>query len=188
MQKVNEENRNQIIVLVLLVAVAGFFIFRSFSSVSGDGATPTASAGSESTATIVAFQSVFDDVDVDINQLMENIKDVEFQYSEVQIARDPSLPILKGSVGTPIDPTFPLDGSSLSPDSLVYLAELKVVTGIIHGDDNPMAVIDGEVVSIGYEFRDSPDAKPIIVKSIGIDSVVLSIPSEDVEVIKELIK
>ena len=51
-----------------------------------------------------------------------------------------------------------------------------------------MAVIDNQVVSVGYEFRETPDAEPIVVKSIGVDFVVLSIPSEDQEVTKELIK
>jgi len=189
---VNEANRKQIIVLAVLMLVAAVFVFRSLSSVPGGGSPSSASkkeTSEDSGGTgIVQFQSVFDDVSVNIQELIQNIELVEFQYDDVQIARDPSLPITEGTIGDTINPAFPRGSPSITPDSLVYLAQLKEVTAIIYDETRPMAVVGEKIVEEGYEFRDKPDDDPIVVKSIGKDFVVLSIPSEDQEITKELIK
>ena len=195
----NEENRKQIILLVLLVVGAGFFVFRALStpigSPSAATSTRTTSTGLSGAAGIVEFKSVFEDEDIDIDKLIQNIQGVEFQYADEQIARDPSVPVLNGDPSQTINPPWPPSGPTLKPDSLLYLAQLKTVTGIIFDTEKPMAVIShpdkdkpSDVVYVGYEFRETPDAAPIVVKSIAIDFVVFSIPSEDEEITKYLVK
>lgn len=187
-----KDNKKQIILLVILGVVAVGMVGRSIMVSPGGSAAGSAKKDSLTTKTnsegIVEFKSVFEEVNVNLTELMQNIKNVEFQYSTAQIARDPSVPIRKGDVSNSINTTLPPTGPSVTPDSLVYLAQLKFLTAIVYEEVNPMAVIDNQVVSVGYEFRETPDAEPILVKSIGVDFVVLSIPSEDQEVTKELIK
>jgi hypothetical protein len=189
---VSEENRKQVLALVALVAILGVAIYYAMNSVGGGGTTASAAgaaskakSGSPGAGTI-QFQSVFEEVNVDINSLIQKIKEVEFEYGESKSARDPSRPVL--STGEVLDPNFPPSNVNVSPDSLVFLANQKELTGIIWDQTSPLAVVDGEVVGVGHEFRDTEAAKAIVVKTIGTDFIILSIPSEDnLEITKELI-
>jgi hypothetical protein len=187
-----DKNKKQIITMVVLMLVAaGAFAYNMGFIGGGAGSSSSKKSKDGGTAdgsSIGDFKSVFDDVQIDIQELIQNIQPVEFIYDEVKTARDPSVPITKGTVGTNIEPIFDPDGPAVDPTSLVYLAQLKTVTGIIYDEKDPIAVIDGSVVNVGFEFRETPDAQPIIVKTIGRDSVTLSIPSEDQEITKELSK
>lgn len=187
----NQENTRQIIILVVVMVLLAGALYYSFSSVSGGVANTAiggggAGGGGVGGSNIATFESVFDDVDVDIDQLIQNIQNVEFVYEEVRIARNPAQPILSGNEVDPNEwPPAPLNPDG---DSLVFLAEQKKVTGIIWDDASPLAVIDGEVVGVGHEFVVTADNQAIVVKRIGEDFVILAIPSEDEEITKSLVE
>lgn len=178
----NEENKKQVIILVILLAVLAFFVFKTINTIS-----PTA-GGAVNTATTPAPDDMFKDTDIEainvnIETLQQNIQHVEFIYAENTAARNPSQPTT-GILMEPVQPG-PGEPPELS-DNPRSIAQLKKVTGIIWDESSPMAVVDNEVVDVGYEFR-----YKIFVKSIGVDHVVFSFKTpdgEDDEVTKQLVK
>lgn len=190
----NDQNRNQVIALVFLIVPLMGAVYYSMNAIPGGESTTTAAASTSSggteSGTVVEFKSVFEDVDVDLEELMEKTEQEVFDYGEVKVARDPAIPVKSGT-GTIFDPPFPPTSDRFSADSIIFLAERKVVSAIIEDRTSPMkslAVIDEEVVGIGHEYRPNETEEAIIVKTIGPDFVVFSIPSEQQEITKELIK
>lgn len=185
----NEQNRNQIIALVVLGAVLAYAIYYSMNSMNSlpgsEAAQASLDAGAAGTPGGPEFKSVIEDVNQDHDALIREIEEVKFQYSDVKVARDPSRPVNE-SDGMIFDPPFPPTGAPISRDSLIFLAERKVLSGILHGGASPLAVIDDEVVGVGKEYRETASGEVIVVKDIGVDYVVFSIPSEDQEITKEL--
>ena len=186
----NQENRRQIIILVVVLLLLGAAVTYSMSAGPGGGSPNPAlakaggsAAGTEGSG-IATFESVFQDVEVDIEQLIQNIEPFEFIYNDVRIARNPAAPVVQNDE---IDPsTWPKTDVAIGDDSIIFFAEQKEVTGIIWDETSPLAVIDGEVVGEGHEFALTGSDKTIVVKTIAEDFVVLSIPSEDLDVSKYL--
>lgn len=182
-----KNNKKQIIILgvlgVVLVAVLG-------NSVLG-GKKPTAQAkqtgAKTSTKTTDAaledgkVASVFQKVDVDLDQLVQEIKVVEFEYELERDDRDPTLPLVGDSML--LRARTAVVGGEVDPEDLMFAAQKKKVTGIIWDEANPLAVIDNDVVAVGFTFEE-----PIFVKSIERDRVILGITGQDAEVVRELIK
>ncbi len=185
----NEQNRNQIIALVVLAGLLAYAVYYSMSSMNsltgGEGAQASADSSATGTPGGPEFKSVIEDVNQDHEALIREIEVVKFQYSELKAARDPSRPVNETD-GMIFDPPFPPTGGPISRDSLIFIAERKVLTAILHGGASPLAVIDGDVVGIGEEYRETASADVIIIKDIGVDYVVFSIPSEDQEITKEI--
>ncbi|MBN2311970.1 MAG: hypothetical protein JXR94_23535 [Candidatus Hydrogenedentes bacterium] len=115
-------------------------------------------------------QSSFQEADVDIAQLLQDIQEVNFSYDEVRLARDPMTPL----VG-PMAPRRLGGGEEGAADSAPSLeAQLAVrtmtISGIIWDPENPVAVVDDEVVTIGYAFSSG-----VIVEKIEPDRVIMRV-------------
>ncbi len=123
--------------------------------------------------------SVFQRTDVDLDTLVQEIKVVEFEYDKGAEARDPTLPLAGDSMK--LRARTAIAKHDLTPESLLNSAKQKRVTGIIWDDRRPYAVIDNDVVSVGFTFDE-----PIFVKAIERDHVVLGITGQDTEVVSEL--
>ena len=178
----NEENKKQFIALgvlgLLLVGVLGKSLLGSPDT--ADARPTDGAAGSDAQNITLAGGSVFEEIDVDIQELGQNIKEVTFNYEDARAARNPAAPLV-GSYAV-FNKMYDIeDGEEASTDNLLYEANRKHLTGIIWDETNPVAVIDNEVVSVGYRFEE-----PISVKSIGQDHVVLTIADEGLDVIREL--
>ena len=128
----------------------------------------------------VAFgNSVFQETDVNIDSLIQRVREVEFDYGEDHLARNPTHPILGGS-------KYLLQlaadrAATATPEDLLYAANRKELTGILWNEKSPLAVIDNEVVYVGFRFLE-----PIEVKAIEPTRIVLTIDGQDVEIVKEL--
>lgn len=182
-----KSNKKQIIILgtlgVVLVAVLG-------NAVLG-GKKPTAHAkqtGAKTSAKSASaaaeggkVESVFQKVDVDLDLLVQEIKVVEFEYELERADRDPTLPLVGDSML--LRARTAMAGADHDPEDLMFVAKRKKVTGIIWDKANPLAVIDNDVVTVGFTFEE-----PIFVKSIERDRVILGITGQDAEVVRELIK
>jgi hypothetical protein len=118
-------------------------------------------------------------VDVDLDQLLQEIKVVDFDYAKEHTDRDPTLPLVGDSMLLRAR-TARLGGEQ-DADDLLMAAARKTVTGIMWDPEHPLAVIDNEVVSVGFEFMDT-----IIVKAIERDHVVLGLAGQEQDVVREL--
>ena len=184
----NEENRKQVIGLVAVLLVLGgalwFSVFKKDSSGPSIEASPTGSsqqtlAAAEAAGVSSRISSVFQEAPVDLQELIVNIKEVEFNYKDAHDSRNPTAAL----VGDPMlfrARRIPRGGDELA-ENLLYEANRKNLSGIIWDDVTPLAVIDNAVVYVGYEFEE-----PIIVKTIERDYVVLAITGEDIEVVRQL--
>lgn len=180
------QEKKQIILLVVLLVVAGVFIYRSMNIVSSPS-TPSTSkvaTASNSTTGVAALMAteVIDDTDIssiDHVALMQKIKDVEFVYNASIKARNPTRPVnLSGPLRIFDEDNTPQTASG----NLRILSQRKIVTGIIWDEENPMAVIDDDVVSEGHEYTYKMDegvTKTITIKEIGADFVSFSFINED---------
>lgn len=184
----NEEKRKQLIALVALLLVLGgaiwFFVFKkdpegpAIQARATDTGQETLS-GQAATGVSSRIESVFQEAPLDLQELIQNIKEVEFNYRDAHDSRNPTAAL----VGDPMifrARRIPGTEDELA-ENLLYEANRKNLTGIIWDDVTPMAVIDNAVVYVGYEFEE-----PIIVKTIERDYVVLAITGEDLEVVRQL--
>jgi hypothetical protein len=180
---VNEDNKKQIIALTVLGVLLGGVVVKNMM---GATSTPTASASTQTANAAAggaagnAGGSVFDEIDIDIQELVQNIKEVNFSYDDEHLARNPSAPLV-GSYAIYAKKAELDNGEGPSTDNLLYEANRKKVTGIIWDSTNPMAVIDDQVVHVGYRFEE-----PISVKAILQDHVVLSLANDGLDIIREL--
>lgn len=172
------------VLLVVVVAALWFQFFRTPSApenVASAVATPAA-------ASVAQVESVFQETEVNIDELVQNIREVDFQYNEDVQARDPMSPLVGSSYIALQRAAGEPGAQPRDKQSLVYEANLKHVTGIMWDPNSPMAVIKtpgvgDEVVNRGFEFEEG-----ILVKEIGPTHVVLSLnlEGEEVEIVKEL--
>lgn len=184
----NEEKKKEVIVLAVLLLVLGgaiwFFVFKKDPAGPTIQARPTDSAqqtlsGEAASGVSSRISSVFQEAPLDLQELIQNIKEVEFDYRDAHDSRNPT----RALVGDPMvfrARRIP-GGESELAENLLYEANRKNLTGIIWDDVTPMAVIDNAIVYVGYEFEE-----PIIVKAIERDYVVLAITGEDLEVVRQL--
>lgn len=184
----NPKKTKQAIVLgVLGLVLAGVL----GSQLLGGGATPTTQAaqtGAQAPARISAdalpnaeprVASVFQHANVNLDSLVQEIKVVEFEYAKEKEERDPTWPLVgdanllrsrKAKSAGPAD-----------PEDLLLIAKRMRVSGIIWDDKSPLAVIDDNVVGVGFEFEES-----IFVKAIERDRVVLGVTGREEDVVSEL--
>lgn len=185
----NEENRKQFLILGALVLVLGFvlwyYVFRGDSSTDAAGLNSSAqsadAARGATRATDAGSGSVFLEADFNLEELIQSVKEVEFDYSDARQARNPMLP-LTGASSLRARRTAAA-AADATAENLLYEAYRKQVTGILWGSDKPLAVIDNEVVGVGHLFEGD-----IVVKEIGPQHVVLALSTEEGEheVVREL--
>jgi hypothetical protein len=115
-------------------------------------------------------------VDIDPDQLLQEVSVVPFDYQANRIDRDPMTPLI-GIVRTDAE----LIKKPAKPGSLLYVLQ-KNVSGIIWDDTNPLAVVDNEVVGVGYTYPDG-----VQVFSIERDKVIFKVRDSQIPVpMKEL--
>lgn len=192
-----EEQRKQYLILgvlgLVLVGVLYWFILREDPELAAIRATATQAGAPGPAGQMASLQpisalpsnvdTVFVEANVDINKLVQNIKEVDFVYAENHANRNPLIPLIGTSA---LVYTSHNRGGSMSGDvdeNLLYEAQRKIVSGIIWDSENPLAVINDEVVGVGYQFNSG-----ILIKTISEDRVVLSVSTgnENIEVIREL--
>jgi hypothetical protein len=121
----------------------------------------------------------FQEADVDIDALLQNIAKVNFDYELERIDRDPMRPL----VGQIQNQEGVLDANA--PASAVAVLR-KSVTGILYNSQNPAAVVDDEVVREGFTypggvvvdsieptrvvFRVGDSLVPVQIKDLGVNT------------------
>ena len=128
--------------------------------------TGTAAKGESASASASSPQTRIRKVDVNIDELLANIKEVDFDYEKGRLPRDPMAPLVgtltrKAPEGTEEQPA--------APPTAVQVMN-KVVSGIVWDERRPLAVVDNEVVYPGYVYADG-----VTVESIERDRVVFKV-------------
>jgi len=185
--------RTQIIVLVILcIAVVGVLMFQ-FTRGSG---TPSAGAGKDAAAktaqpgaakeTAVATQTPskvaapepapegnqtdesvqIKKADVKIDDLLSGIKEVDFDYDQNRLPRDPMAPL----VGTLTRKKEGAENAEAPAPATPVQVMNKIVSGIVWDAHRPLAVVDNEVVYPGYVYSDG-----VVVESIDRDHVTFKV-------------
>ena len=178
----SRDQMKTIVVVVLVVVGVPGALFYAFSGTGGTAAPQP----DDSSTSATNVQSVFEKIDLDIDELVKSIKEVGFDYTRRKSARDPMAPLAGGSRisrGTG-EALAGLVGSDADKTRvLIYEANRKEVTGILWDDENPLAVIDDEIVHVNYAFESG-----IRVTKIGPTEVILvvTIGNEEIEVPREL--
>lgn len=185
----NPQQRNRVILLVLLgIVVAVVFWYQFLRS----PATPGAPPAGPGAPTPAVTANPFIDVAFNYEELMSKIRDVDFRYADARQARDPMIALV-GRAGSQFGPRGPQEPSDSTPerqrDEIIYEANRKVVTGIIWDERRPLAVIsdvtDDYIVWEGFIF----EGQGIMVEKIGPTFVQFRLDVEDEQfqtLIKEL--
>ena len=169
--------RTQIIVLVILgIAVVGVLIFQMTRTPPGppippDGASKTAAAvktapgktapgktapaaaGKTGAANAVQIKKA----DVNIDDLLSGIKEVDFDYEQSRLPRDPMAPL----VGTLTRKKEGGEEEQAPAPATAVGVMTKVVSGILWDGRRPLAVVDNEVVYPGYVYADGATVESI---------------------------
>ena len=117
--------------------------------------------------------------DKDIDQLLANVKEVDFDYDRERVPRDPMMKLIGKTFGAAEEKQDNTE-SLRNPTVIAYMK--KVVSGIMWDDKKPLAIVDNEVVGSGYQYPDGG-----VVKSITRDQVVFQVGDSLIEVpLKEL--
>ena len=140
-------------------------------------AGPSSSRPARSTKRPPAQKLEMREVDIDIDELLAEIKEVDFNYEAERTARNPMSPLV-GMMAPrpPPGPDDPRGDSHRTVEALVAVMNMAV-TGIVWDPLNPLAVIDNEVISQGYEYSSG-----VMVHSIERDRVVFRVGGSEVEV------
>ncbi len=183
----DEKQRKQFIILgVLLFVAVAVGIWQSGlltgpPTPAGGGTSPAAAGRTTPNALPAGrVQSAFTDVDVDVDELLESVQEVDFNYGFEKIARNPMTPLI--GEGAVIQ-TMENEGAVRSLP--LQIARAMVVTGIVHDPYSPLAVIENrvqqeiDVVGVGYVYEIG-----ITVQSILENEVVLLV--EDTPIRKTL--
>jgi len=183
--------RTQMIVLVALgVVVVAVVVFQIMRAAPAPPVTPAvagktaavaktgapAGAGKTTSAAKTASESAGKEpasdatqikkADVNIDELLAGIKEVDFDYEQNRLPRDPMAPLVgtltrKEGEGE--------EKSPLAPATAVQVMN-KVVSGIVWDERRPLAVVDNEVVYAGYVYADGTT-----VESIERDRVIFKV-------------
>jgi hypothetical protein len=116
---------------------------------------------------------------VNLDQLVQEVKVVDFDYAKERSDRDPTMPLVGDSML--LRARTARLATTQDAEDLLLAASRKTVTGIMWDPSHPLAVVDNEVVSVGFEFEDT-----IVVKAIEREHVVLGLAGQDQSVVREL--
>lgn len=128
-------------------------------------AAPTASPSPNAGGTTGAAEGGYG---ADLDELLARVKEVDFAYDAVAIARNPMRPLVGSATPRMMTATAGGPGEPLDAQGLALVATRMSVTGIVWDADDPVAVVDNEVVHRGYEF-----ATGVVVEDIEPSRVVL---------------
>jgi hypothetical protein len=140
------QNRQVIILGVLIVVVIGVFVYQFvLSGSSAPASTGTSTPSPAARANMAVTEPArLKEVSVDSDTLLSEIEVVTFSYADLRIERNPMTPLVgrlnTGEIDLPIS----------KPTTMEVLQ--KKVTGIIWDQYDPQAVVDNEVVTIGHVY------------------------------------
>jgi hypothetical protein len=186
-------SRNILLVglLALLPVVFWWFVFRDDGSMAGYQLPPEAggpsvpaastpgAAPSTSAVASVGQQGRFQAAEVDMEELKEAVRLVEFDYDLKSEVRNPLTPLVgertlgevaMGPDGTPMEP----EGSGID---LAILAHNMRLTATVVGRGMPVAVLQETTVTEGYTFPSG-----ITVSSIEEGRVMLQVGTDEIPV------
>ena len=159
----NEENKKQVILMIVFVVAAIGVVGYQMGPVLFPPSTDNTNTAS---ATATDRSREMNIVDVNIDDLLQGIAAVDFDYAAEHISRDPMRPLIGGT--TTMDAQA--DGQSPSgPGSYIEVMQ-KRVTGVLWDENNPVAIVDNEIVTIGYTYTNG-----IVVQDIGRDGVTFKV-------------
>jgi hypothetical protein len=186
-----DTSKNKLIVLgvmMLTLAAVGFWQFSRGTGSVQPPASSTAVATTETAAPAAApapadgapavVQSQFKEVDVDLDKLVQEIKEVDFAY--LPEGRNPMTPLV-GRTYFATNGAEDGTGAGLGAFELMAIAQRMSLTGLIWDEKDPVAVIDNVVVRPGYEFPEID----IRVREIQPTSVTLEVEDSLVELTLE---
>lgn len=186
--------KKQIIILVALcIVVVGVLVFQftrgsgtpSAGAGKGDAAAKTAQSGAGKGAAAAKTappktaapqpsgesgqvdESVqIKKADVNIDDLLSGIKEVDFDYDQNRLPRDPMAPL----VGTLTRKKEGAETAEAAAPATPVQVMNKIVSGIVWDARRPLAVVDNEVVYPGYVYADG-----VVVESIDRDHVTFKV-------------
>ena len=140
-----------IMVVVLVVVIVYQFSGLSSSTTpveppASGGGTASAPAAAAGSGTDTARATHLRKVDVDIDELLREIEVVTFDYQQERIDRNPMSPLI-GYINTGGQ-----EMTAQAPAENTLQVMRKKVSGIIYDPNNPVAVVDEEVVGIGHTY------------------------------------
>jgi hypothetical protein len=175
----NAENRKQVIAVValgiILVGVLGFQFLRSGNSgttaATGTAVVPSPAAAKPASPPSLAgapglsspLESLGSDINALLDELLKEVQVVSFDYQAQGEDRNPMTPLV-GLIQTRV----PQPGESLTPTPFPLLQ--KKVSAILWNENNPLAVVDNNVVGPGHTYPDG-----IQVHAIARDRVIFKI-------------
>lgn len=189
----NPKQTKQIVIGAILVVVLLFVIWFQFFRA---GSTPPPPAGNKAAKAEKAGKSAkatkgkaedaegprsrFQE-DINLDELLAQVRDVDFDYDLVRAGRNPMMPLVGVSfVKTQQKGSDGASDGQLDFETMSYAQRMRL-TGIIWDAAEPMAVLDNVVVGIGYQFPNG-----IVVESMTEDQVVLNV--KGTKITKELNK
>ncbi len=176
-------NKQRIIILAVLMAALCGVIYYQFFVVDPMAGYETASAprdaaeaAPEPAQTASAETPITSHVDIDA--LIDEVREVEFDYEAERVSRNPMTPRVGPSVMAAANDNADDEAAELAGRERM-LRGLRV-TGILHDGINPMAVLNDDVVEEGAQLMNGA-----IVASIAPDHVVVEFDEETVTVYLE---
>ncbi len=167
----NEQNKKQIIIAAVLGAVLIGVLVYQFLIVGGpkttSGTQPPGDAAAnrradrERTAQ-EASSAVLKKVDIDIDALISSVEVTPINYAQVRIARNPMTPL----VGVALPQRMGEGGEGEQEVEAVAAIEIdamasKHISGIIWSERHPVAIVDDELVYVGYVFPNGAQVRAI---------------------------
>ncbi|MBX7257481.1 MAG: hypothetical protein K1Y02_14045 [Candidatus Hydrogenedentes bacterium] len=189
----------KLILLGVLGLVALFFVLRPFltqseqdriyqenfkkaqqEAAAGGPATPATPAGQPAAAAkpagapngAAANRSQFQKAEVDIDALIASIQEVTFDYDQERTRINPMTPLVGPMAPMRLAVSQPgAEGQETSQEDVQQILRNLRLTGILWDKRDPMAVINDDIVTRGFEFPDTG----VKVHDIEKDRVILNL-------------
>lgn len=141
------------IMLVVLVIIAIAVVVYQLVLAGGPATTTSTQRPERQTARTTAQRTpdvptvTFQEVDVDIDELLEGIQVVTFDYSLERRSRNPLTPLVGAA-------TMMAEEMTQTPQARMVDVLRMELSGIVWDEYDPFAVVDDMVVHVGYTFPD----------------------------------
>jgi len=111
------------------------------------------------------------DGEMDINKLLGEIKEVDFDFRAKKMPRDVMEPLVGLTTGKTGEKKTQKKGPKPGGTNVIGIMQ-KVISGILWDPIRPLAVVDDEVVYPGFEYKDIDGNVIVVVESIEQEFVV----------------
>lgn len=159
------ENRRQLIIAGALLVILLGVLFYQFVLAKPKTPTPpttttaqtTSTTTEQVTATTASGTSIAPNIDTleqNVDEIIENlltaIQIVQFNYQEIPPPRNPMTPLVGIIQTTMFEPETPVPSTEVTPGQVLS----KKITAIIWDEFQPLAIIDNKLVAEGHTFPD----------------------------------